>query len=412
MENQTFINNQKYFFINNIRNNLFEYNNNNKNKYFIIFIFLILFLFIIIYPFYNNENLKVYQNYVNDCIKLNKINRTKLLKITNPYISVCLPIYNMEKYLERALLSIINQSFQNFEIILVNDNSNDNTQNIIKKYMSFDNRIKMINHNQNLGVYCSRVDAVTNSIGEFVILMDPDDMILNQDLFLELYNYNLKHNLDIIEFSVYYKEEKRTKIYYPDNHESNHYHGFEKIIIYQPELSNIIFFDPISKNYSSIICRTIWNKLIRKTILIKSIEYIDVDFNNKYLITADDTPINILCFNFANNYSNINLPGYLYNIRKNSMSRTNNDNKHDIIISINYLLYYKLFNRYIKDFHKDINFLYYDMRVFTPILLKFKEYKLPNYNSILISFINEIKNNNNLSNEFKSYLNKFLLDFK
>ena len=170
MENQTFINNQKYFFINNIRNNLFEYNNNNKNKYFIIFIFLILFLFIIIYPFYNNENLKVYQNYVNDCIKLNKINRTKLLKITNPYISVCLPIYNMEKYLERALLSIINQSFQNFEIILVNDNSNDNTQNIIKKYMSFDNRIKMINHNQNLGVYCSRVDAVTNSIGEFVIL--------------------------------------------------------------------------------------------------------------------------------------------------------------------------------------------------------------------------------------------------
>jgi len=217
-------------------------------------------------------------------IKLNKINRTKLSKITNPYISVCFPIYNMEKYLERALLSIINQSFQNFEIILVNDNSNYNTQNIIKKYMSYDNRIKLINHNQNLGVYCSRVDAVTNSIGEFVILMDPDDMILNQDLFLELYNYNLKHNLDIIEFSVYHKEEKRTKIYYPDNHQSHHYHGFEKIIIYQPELSNIIFFNPISKNYSSIICRTIWNKLIRKTILIKSIEYIDVDFNNQYLI--------------------------------------------------------------------------------------------------------------------------------
>ena len=93
--------------------------------------------------------------------------------------------------------------------------------------------------------------------------MDPDDMILNQDLFLELYNYNLKHNLDIIEFSVYYKEEKRTKIYYPDNHESNHYHGFEKIIIYQPELSNIIFFDPISKNYSSIIKKNNFNKVNR-----------------------------------------------------------------------------------------------------------------------------------------------------
>ena len=57
-----------------------------------------------------------------------------------------------------------------------------------------------------------------------------------------------------------------------------------------------------------------------------------------------------MCFNNANNYSNINLPGYLYNIRRNSMSRFNNDNKHNIIVIINYLLYYKFFNRYIKDF--------------------------------------------------------------
>ena len=165
------------------------------------------------------------------------------------------------------------------------------------------------------------------------------------------------------------------------------------------------------KNYSSIICRTIWNKIIRKKILIKSIEYVDVDFHNQYLITADDTPLNIMCFNNANNYSNINLPGYLYNIRRNSMSRFNNDNKHNIIVIINYLLYYKFFNRYIKDFKKDINFLYYDLRLFIPILLKLKDYKLLLYNSILFSLIKEIINNNNLSNEFKNILNKFLLDY-
>ena len=151
----------------------------------------------------------------------------------------------MEKYLERALLSIINQTFQKFEIIIVNDNSNDNSKNIIKKYISQDNRIKIINHYRNLGVYSSRVEAVSNSIGEFIILMDPDDMLLNKDLFLELYRCNLKNNLDIIEFSVCYKEEKKTSIYYPNNHENNHSHCFEKTFIYQPELSNIIFFDPI-----------------------------------------------------------------------------------------------------------------------------------------------------------------------
>ena len=76
----------------------------------------------------------------------------------------------MEKYLERALLSIINQSFQNFEIIIVNDNSNDNSQSIMKIIQSEDNRIVIINHFQNLGVYKSRVDAIINSKGKYIIL--------------------------------------------------------------------------------------------------------------------------------------------------------------------------------------------------------------------------------------------------
>ena len=76
----------------------------------------------------------------------------------------------MEKYLERALLSIINQSFQNFEIIIVNDNSNDNSQSIMKIIQSEDNRIVIINHFQNLGVYKSRVDAIIDSKGKYIIL--------------------------------------------------------------------------------------------------------------------------------------------------------------------------------------------------------------------------------------------------
>ena len=115
----------------------------------------------------------------------------------------------MEKYIERALLSIINQSFQDFEIILVNDNSNDNTQKIIKNFQIEDNRIKIINHNKNLGVYSSRIDAVLKAKGKYILLMDPDDMILNPELFKELFNYNIKYNLDIIEFTVYHQEEPK-----------------------------------------------------------------------------------------------------------------------------------------------------------------------------------------------------------
>ena len=91
----------------------------------------------------------------------------------------------MEKYIESSLLSIINQSFKDFEIIIVNDNSNDNTQNIIRNIQNKDKRIKCINHSKNLGVFSSRADSILNASGKYILLMDPDDILLNQDIFQE-----------------------------------------------------------------------------------------------------------------------------------------------------------------------------------------------------------------------------------
>ena len=382
-----------------------------KNKYLFIFLFIFIFLLIIIYTFSFNIIFIKYKNYIIECNQLKKFNNTNKNNNTKPYISICLPVYNMEKYIERALLSIINQSFQNFEIIIINDNSKDNTINIIKRMKLEDNRIKIINHNENKGVYSSRVEAVLNAKGEYILLMDPDDMLLNQKLFEELFNYNLKSNLDIIEFSVYHQIEKKKTIYFPNKNELNHYHHFDKNIIYQPQLSNIIFYNPKTKKYSDIICRTVWNKLIKKNILLKSINYIEKEFHNKYLITADDTPINIMNFQFANNYSNIFLPGYLYLIRKNSMSNGKNGKKHDIIVSINYLLYYKFFFRFIKEFKKDLNYLYYDLKVSSFYLLNLKKLKVVEYIPIAINLFICIFNEKNISKEFKDYIKKIILYF-
>ena len=313
----------------------------------------------------------------------------------------------MEKYLEKAILSLINQTFQNFEIIIVNDNSNDNTEKILKKLEREFNKIKVIRHHKNLGVYLSRIDAVLNSNGKYILLMDPDDILLNPYLLEELYKYNIKYNLDMIEFSVYHKKENGKRIYFPFFHEFNHYHSLNKNIVYQPELSNILFYIPNTKNYSSLICRTIWNKLIRKTIIMKTIEYIEKFFHNIFLITADDTPINILNFQYANNYSNIKLPGYLYNIRKNSMSRTDNSKKQDLLISYNYLLYFKLFYKYIKDFKKDLNFLFYDLKVGYFYILKFKELNSTQYILSSINYFYEILKED-ISSDFKKFINNII----
>ena len=189
----------------------------------------------------------------------------------------------MEKYVESALLSIINQTFKFFEIIIVNDNSNDNTINIVNRMQKIDKRIININHSKNLGVYKSRVDAILNANGKYILLMDPDDIIFNPDIFQELYNYYTEFNLDIIEFLVYHQKEGRKNIFFPKDHKLSHFHDFKKNIIYQPELSEIIFYKPNSKEYSPVICRTIWNKLIRKEIIKNSIDYLNKDyFSNQF----------------------------------------------------------------------------------------------------------------------------------
>ena len=108
-------------------------------------------------------------------------------------------------------------------------------------------------------------------------------MLLNANLFKELFKYNLYNNFDIIEFIVYHQKEGKNEIYYPKKHSLNHNHNYTFNIIYQPELKNIIYYKPRTKNYSHIICRTVWNKIYKRGLLIKTIKYIS-DINNQKLI--------------------------------------------------------------------------------------------------------------------------------
>ena len=89
--------------------------------------------------------------------------------------------------------------------IILNDGSNDETEKIINRIQSTDKRIKLISHLKSFGVYRSRIEAISNSKSEYTLIMDPDDMYLNENLFLELYNYNLRFNLDML-FSLTFRK--------------------------------------------------------------------------------------------------------------------------------------------------------------------------------------------------------------
>jgi len=96
--------------------------------------------------------------------------------LNDSLISIITPAYNSEKYIKDCIESVINQTYTNWEMIIVNDCSNDQTLSIIHDYVKIDSRIKVITNIKNQGVANSRNTAVLNSKGRYISFLDADDI--------------------------------------------------------------------------------------------------------------------------------------------------------------------------------------------------------------------------------------------
>lgn len=112
-------------------------------------------------------------------------------------ISIIVPIYNMEKYIEKCIDSILAQTFRSFECILVDDGSEDHSLEICKKYESLDGRIKVV-HNKHSGLGETRNVGIRNVSGRYLSFIDSDDYI-EPDMLERMYAYITKQEADIVE---------------------------------------------------------------------------------------------------------------------------------------------------------------------------------------------------------------------
>ena len=113
--------------------------------------------------------------------------------------SIIIPAYNAEKTLSRCIDSILNQSYNNFEIIIVNDGSNDHTWPLCKEYARKDSRIRIIKH-QNHGVSHARNTGIKKATGDYIIFVDADDRLL-QNALTTLITVLTKHHYDVIRYN-------------------------------------------------------------------------------------------------------------------------------------------------------------------------------------------------------------------
>ena len=111
-------------------------------------------------------------------------------------VSIIVPIYNVEKYLEKCLKTILNQTYENLEIILVDDGSTDKSSIICDEYCEKDKRIKVI-HKKNEGVSSARNKGIKESTGKYVVFIDSDDYVVNNYIEI-LYKYMIDNNVDLV----------------------------------------------------------------------------------------------------------------------------------------------------------------------------------------------------------------------
>ena len=112
--------------------------------------------------------------------------------------SIIIPAFNVEEYVSRAIDSVLNQDFKNYELIIVNDASTDNTLEVVKKYEKEFNKFKLINHKENKESGGARNTGLNIAEGEYIIFLDADDYLYENDVLSKINNLIGDKQVDVV----------------------------------------------------------------------------------------------------------------------------------------------------------------------------------------------------------------------
>jgi len=229
------------------------------------------------------------------------INPEEKFEPTNdPLISVIVPSYNKENIIMKTIRSIQNQSLKNIEIIIIDDCSTDNSKEKFKILLETDQRIRMITHLKNMGLWKSTLHGFLYSRAKYLILFDMGDFYTDNYVLEDAYNLVQKYQLDSLKFGFL----KTTS-------ESRPYSYIDMKMTFPNELRKIFYgekyFDVTTYMYG-----TIWNRLFRANVLMKGLYLLDHYILNAYKNLWEDRWYNTLINKVSKRNLMINRPGYLY----------------------------------------------------------------------------------------------------
>lgn len=239
-----------------------------------------------------------------------------------PKISIIVPIYNVEKYLDRCMTSLLNQTLKDIEIIMVDDASPDNCPKMCDEYAKKDNRIKVI-HKKNAGLGFARNSGLEIATGEYIAFVDSDDYV-DVGMYETLYQRAQDENFDIV-FSGVIREwygGKISKEFISDKV----FKGKQIITL----LGDMIASSPEIKEECSINA-SVWTSIYKRDVLIKA----GIKFKSERDIISEDIVFHVELLPYCD--SICYYPDAFYHYCYNEASLTHNFNEHKIYA--NFALY-------------------------------------------------------------------------
>jgi glycosyltransferase involved in cell wall biosynthesis len=256
------------------------------------------------------------------------LKRNKGVKMS--LVSVIIPIYNAEKYLSKAIDSVLEQSYSDLELILVNDGSVDGSEKICKLYEKQDERVSYY-YKENGGVCSARNYGLRVATGKYVFFMDNDD-IIDEDLLKDNVKIMDEYDVDLVKFEKKHREYLNDKLELEFDSD-----GIGKLGILQGEVA--VFNQEELKEklyvlYKSNLMINIWNGLYRKSIFD---EY-KLEFNEDFKNGHEDILMNVQYYRYSQKIALNNNVYYIHNWRKDgSASAVFNEKRiDDAIYVVNY----------------------------------------------------------------------------
>ena len=343
--------------------------------------------------FLTQKLINKFNSFTELCVNNKLIDNKSYPLLLNPKISIIMPLYKGGKYLYYSLRSIQNQKMKDIEIILIDDNSPDDTLSIINEYMKKDPRIRLIKNEINRKVLFSKSIGALNAKGKYIIQLDQDDLFIRDDVFDILYSEAENNNLDLVQMRDITKSNfhfnKKSIVncvgqhyIYPKNNQ------FKK----QPELKDTLF---INNNIFLL-----WGLLIRADIYKEAIYKLWNIIVNYNIIFHEDYMVTFMIVILSKNYKYLNKFGLIHFNHRNSAS-----NKHWKIKE--YYLGILFFANNLYDFHidnnpQDIHLAINFMKLSTYGIQKGGEL----YPNLYNHFINKVLSNDYLSITDKIFLEK------